>query len=278
MRFLSKAFWQYALFSEAGLKSVFAVYGGVFFVIQVLDHFNVLNRDNYPNYAFLWFLAFSFVVTVVLRRPLKSVQVSIPSLDCTIEVRIADLFDASGAIMVSSNTDFEADVASGKISVSSLQGQLTAKYFTGNQTELISKLDDALKSIPGTAPYPIGTVVPISTHGKTFYFTAMAELNEKGNARSSAKLVREALDGLWKHIRAEGELQEIAVPVVGTGRGRITESRKKMIALIAESFVDSIESGKIADRLVIVVQPDDAEKFSINLYEVKDNLNQLVNP
>ena len=60
----------------------------------------------------------------------------------------------------------------------------------------------------------MGTVVPISTHGKTFYFTAMAELNEQGNAKSTVRDVKKAMTGLWIFVRESGELQELAIPVI----------------------------------------------------------------
>lgn len=281
MRFLfdsisSKAYWRYVLFSRTGIESVLAIYGALWLIIETLDFFNVYTRDKYAPYAFVIVLSISIVIAIAFRRPTKSILVSFPKNDFSVEVRIEDLFEVSGAIMISTNTDFEADVAGGKISPDSLQGQFTARYFTGNQNALLSQIRDALTNIPGSAPYPMGTTIPITTHGKTFYFTAMAELNAQGNASTTPENVRLALEGLWKHVRDAGELQELAVPVVGTGRGRLMLSRKKVISLIAESFVDSSEQSKFAEHLVVVVRPEDACKFKVNLYDVKDHLEQTL--
>ena len=49
-----------------------------------------------------------------------------------------------------------------------------------------------------------------------------------------------------------------------------------MIALIAESFVDASEQSKFAEHLVVVVRPEDASRFEVNLYDVKDNLEQAL--
>ena len=281
MRFLldsitSKAYWQYVLFSRAGIESVLAIFGSCWLAIETLDFFQVYTRDKYGPYGFLIFLTLSILIAVAFRRPTKSILVSFPKNDFSIEVRIEDLFEISGAIMISTNTVFESDVAGGKISPDSLQGQFTARYFTGNQNGLLTQIQEGLKSVPGSAPYPMGTTVPINTHGKTFYFTAMAELNEQGNAFTTPDNVRLALEGLWKHVREAGELQELAVPVVGTGRGRLMLSRKKMISLIAESFVDASEQNKFAEHLVIVVRPEDANRFKVNLYDIKDHLMQAL--
>lgn len=272
----SKAYWQYVLFSRAGAESVLAIFGAIWLIVETLDFFQVYTRDKYAPYAFILFLLLSAVLAIVFRRPTKSILVSFPKNDFSVEVRIEDLFKVPGAIMISTNTDFEADVAGGKIAPESLQGQFTARYFTGNQNTLLAQISDALKGVPGSAPYPMGTTIPITTHGKTFYFTAMAELNEQGNASTTPDNVRLALEGLWKHVREAGELQELAVPVVGTGRGRLILSRKKMISLIAESFVDASEQSKFAEQLVIVVRPEDASRFKVNLYDVKDHLEQTL--
>ncbi|HET8860982.1 macro domain-containing protein [Marivirga sp.] len=271
----SKAYWRY-IFSQNGLKSILAIFGLIWLIIESLDFFNVYTRDQYASYAFFIFIAISTVISILLRRPIKSISVRFPEYDFCIEVRIANLFELNGATMISSNTIFEADVAGGKISVDSLQGQFTAKYYTGNQSKLISEINEELKLIDSTSPYPMGTTIPIHTHGKTFYLTAMAELGENGNASSTMTDVKNALEGLWDYVRTSGELQELAVPVVGTGRGRLKTSRKKMIAMIAESFVKASTNNKFTDKLIITIRPEDAESFGINLYDIKDHLRHIL--
>lgn len=281
MRFIwnsitSKAYWQYVLFSKTGAASVFSIFGVFWLIVSTLDFFHVYERDKYASYAFLIFFVLSAAISIGFRRPLRSICINFPQKDFTIEVRIEDLFDVAGAIMISTNIDFEGDVAGGKIAPESLQGQFTARYFTGNQGELLSQMSESLQSIEGSSPYPFGTTIPITTHGKTFYFTAMAELNEQGNASTTPDNVRLALEGLWDHVKNAGELQELAVPVVGTGRGRLTLSRKKMISLIAQSFVNASEHNRFSNKLVIVVRPEDASDFQLNLYDVKDHLTQVL--
>lgn len=272
----SKAYWQYVLFSKSGGTSLLAIYGCIYLFIESLDFFQIFKRDQYGSYAFIIFLLISLIISIVIRRPIKSITLHFPHCDFSVEVRIGDLFDASGAVMISTNTVFEADVAGGKIAVDSLQGQFTARYFTGNQSGLINEIENQLKARGGTKPYPIGTTIPISTHGKTFYFTSMAVLNEQGNASSSIQDIKNALNGLWLYLRESGELQELAIPIVGTGRGRVQLSRNKMIALIAESFVSASEKMKFSEKLVVCIRPEDAKRFKVNLYDVKDHLDRVL--
>ena len=273
----SKAYWRYVLVSPSGFGTYLAVFGAFNVVIGSLDFFNIYTRDKYAAWAFPLLLVASLVFSILfLRRPVNSIEIKIPQRDYSIEVKIDDLFEFTGAVMISTNTEFECDVADKKIAVDSLQGQFTARYFAGSQTDLIDKVNQQLENIDGSAPYPMGTTVPVTTHGKTFYFTVMAELNDQGNASTTRSHVTEALKGLWAHVRNFGELQELAVPVIGTARGRLKASRKKMISIIAESFFDASADHKVSDKLVIVVRPEDASKFKLNLYEVKDHLDHVL--
>lgn len=268
---LSKAYWRY-IFSFDGLKSILAIFGIIWLIIETLDFFKVYTRDQYGSYAFFIFIILSTLISILLKRPIKSISIPFPEHDFIVEVRIANLFDISGATMISTNTVFEADVAGNKIAVDSLQGQFTARYYTGNQIELIKKINEELQALNTTSPYPFGTTIPIHTHGKTFYFTAMSELGEGGNASSSISQIQTSLNGLWDYVRKKGELIELAVPIIGTGRGRVKISRKKMIALIAESFIKASIQGKFSDKLIIAIRPEDAHNFGINLYDIKDHL------
>lgn len=272
---LSRAYWRY-IFSLDGIKSILSIFGGFWLLMETLDFFKVYERDKYGSFAFFFFIVFSILISILLRRPIKTFTIPFSEYDFSIEVRIADLFNISGASMISTNTTFESDVAGGKIAVDSLQGQFTAKYFTGNQNELIKKINEELKYNKITLPCPMGTTIPIHTHGKTFYFTVMAKIGEGGNASSSISDIKTALDGLWEYVKKNGELQELAVPVLGTGRGRVKTSRKKMISIIAESFVKASIQDKFSDKLIITIRPEDAQSFGINLYEIKDYLMHVI--
>lgn len=272
----SKAYWQFILFSRTGAEFVFAIFGGIYLVLEILDFFQIITRDEYGSWAFLALLVLAVVLAILIKPPTKSVSVEMPKGDGSIEVTVADIFDVSGAVMVSTNTNFEADVAGGKIASDSVQGQFTAKYFLGKQNELLEQIEEGLGELQGKPPYPLGTTIPITTHGETFYFTAMAPLNKQGNASTTVDYIKSSLDGLWKYVRESGELQELAVPVIGTGRGRLKSSRKQIIASIAESFVKASEEGKITDKLIIAVRTSDADQFDVNLYDIKDHLNHIL--
>ncbi|MDZ7603975.1 MAG: DUF6430 domain-containing protein, partial [Hoeflea sp.] len=167
------------------------------------------------------------------------------------------------------------------ISPDSLQGQLAFRYFNSNTAEMDRQIAESLKGAESDdhpsgrgkkKRYPIGTIAKLQAHGKTFFFIAMSELNGEGNARSSVRMVDEAVEALWAYIAEKGELADVAMPIIGTGRGRIKLSRTKMIERIAQSFADASTDRVFSNRLVIYIHPDDASKHSVNLFEVRDYL------
>ena len=140
----------------------------------------------------------------------------------------------------------------------------------------LSKTPHSLRSAaPGKKKeYPIGTVAIVTTAGRNFYFVAMSRLNDHGTAQSSLRDIEDALDGLWRFVAEQGELRRLVMPLMGTGRGRINLPRKKMVERIAQSFADASKDKIFSNQLVIVVRPQDADNFGVNLFEVRDYLSR----
>lgn len=241
-------------------------------------------RDKYSAYSFFVVITFAALVTVISRRPVSKISYRIPKKDFGYEVLIGDLLNSSATnIVISTNTTFDTDIASGLISQNSLQGQFTNKFFAGNTLELDKQIATSLNEIEyqdhpagkgKKRRYPVGTVAKISTHGKTFYLSAMAELNSEGTAKSTPRMIDEALESLWEYIANKGELGDVAIGLIGTGRGRVNIPRKKMVEEIAQSFSHASQDKVFSNKLTIVVYPSDAERFGVNLFEIRDYLSQ----
>ena len=174
-------------------------------------------------------------------------------------------------------------MSSGLIAVQSLQGQLATNYFNGQTTEIDRQIEASLlldqptinNKRPGKkAEYSIGTVARVSAHSKNFYLVAMSHMEENGNASSNLKMIDEALQRLWVNLASKAEVGDIVMPLMGTGRGRVAYPRKKMIERIAQSFTDACSEQAFSNKLIIVVRPADASKFSLNLFQVRDYLGQ----
>ena len=275
------SFWRYALFSAEALGKLLAVVGALYLFLELLDTFKIYTKDHYSQWALVPMLVFAVVYVVFTRRPAQRVSYSFGKKDLRLEVKIGDLLKQTGDLVISTNTTFDTDIANSIIDAKSLQGQATMEFFQGSTAELDRQLALGLKDVPhenrtdksgNTREYPMGTVVKVTTHGKTLYFLAMARLNSQGNASSSLRDIDESLEKLWEFIAANGELRELSIPLLGTARGRIQIPRKKMAERIAQSFSDASRERIFSNKLTIMVFPADAENFNVNLFEVRDLL------
>lgn len=276
------SFWRYSLFSKGALVSIFSISGAIYLAIEMLDFFSMYTKDRYSRYTIFVILAASSLITLTTRRPVSRISYKIPKRDFSYDVVIGNLLETKCSnVVISTNTTFDTDIASGLISPDSLQGQLAFRYFNSNTAEMDRQIAESLKGTESVEHpsgrgkkkrYPIGTIAKLEAHGKTFFFIAMSELNEEGNARSSVRMIDEAVDALWAFIADRGELADVAMPVMGTGRGRIQLSRTKMIERLAQSFADASAERVFSNRLVIYIHPDDAENHSVNLFQIRDYL------
>jgi hypothetical protein len=281
--FATRSFWAFALFSSEGLKATLGAYGAIYAFVEMLDFFDIVTKAQYHKYSPIFFFFISIAWTAFTRRPLSRISYKIPKKDLEIEVIFSDLLSMDTDIVISTNTTFDTSFSNGLISPESIQGQFTLKFFQGNLAELDKQLDAQLAGVPFTlrnnAPgktkeYPIGTIATIRSHNKNFYFVAMAEMNTQGTAKADVRNIDKALENLWTYVKSTGQLRNLSMPVIGTGRGRISMPRKKMIENIAQSFVYASQSGIFSNKLSIAVHPEDADKFQINLYEVRDYLDR----
>lgn len=277
------SFWRYALLSWEAFAKIFAIIGVIYSLMDMADFFSIYTKDKYSHYAVVFMAVFAVCWVVVTRRPITRFSYKVPGKDFSVEVRIGDLFDGDNDVIVSTSTTFDTDMASGLIDTDSIQGQVATKFFNANTAEIDRQLNIDLAELQGTerldAPgkkteYPIGTVARVKSHNRTFYFVAMSRLNVQGNASSSSRDVEDALEATWTFVRTSGRLRGLSVPLMGTGRGRTGIPRKKMVERIAQSFADGSKNHVFSNRLSIVIRPEDAENFVVNLYQIRDYLVQ----
>lgn len=279
----TRAYWRYALFSAEAVGKFLGVVGVLYLCVDLADAFNIYKKDRHSYYGLIILVLLALGYVLSTRRPVSRVSYKIPQKDFAVEVLIGDLFKIPGEVIISTSSTFDTDMASGLIAVGSLQGQLATNYFNGQTAEIDRQIELSLanenfianEKRPGKKKeYPIGTVARVSSHSKNFYLVAMSHMDENRNAHSDLKMVDEALGKLWVNLSSKAEVGDIVMPLMGTGRGRVAYPRKKMIERIAQSFTDACSERAFSNKLIIVVRPEDASKFSLNLFQVRDYLGQ----
>ena len=274
------AFWRHVLLSLKTYRRALEVLGAMFLAAQIAEFFGIYSDLIKQRGVLYGMFAIAILAGVWTRFPVTRVRQRIHGKDYHIEVRIGDILDAPNGIVISTNSTFDTNLSNKLIATDSLQGQFTVRYFNGDVADLDRQITTALNGIPyeqvtgrgKRKKYPLGTVAKVSAEGKFFYLLAMANLNEKGTAQTDEQELERIFDGLWNALREQGELGDVYVPVIGSGRGRIQLPRQKIIERIAQSFVYASRDTKIADRLIIMVTEEDARSYDLNLFQVRDYL------
>lgn len=206
--------------------------------------------------------------------------------DIKIDLHVMDVLSAKSAIVIPTNTTFDTKMDDEFISERSVQGQFQKKYFESNVASLDSLIEKGLQEIPYTQLdrqssknklYPIGTVSKVTYAGKHYYFVAIADINEYGKTiNTKFENIQLALEGLWCQLENKGHIEDLAIPLLGTGRAGIKDaSRNRVIKEIIFSFVASAKERKITEKLQICIHPSDLEHKDLELEELNEYLHYM---
>ena len=216
-------------------------------------------------------LVLPLLIAIWSNKPVPFVGHRLRGRDVTIEIRVGDILVLDGSMVISTNTTFETSLDNGIISSESLQGKFTHTFYD-DVDHLNRDLEKVLEepevtgtSTSGRRQWPVGTVVKLRPKGKTVYMTAVAELNDHGVAQGSKEDVVALLGKLWHFIGEKGDLEPVCVPVLGTGRTRLTVGRDEMVKEIVRSFIAACSERKFTERLTVVIFPDDYIEHKIDL-------------
>lgn len=201
--------------------------------------------------------------------------------DFQIVVKVNDLFSIrASSYVIPTNTFFRTVMKDEYISPQSVQGRFQNKYFKKN----IKKLDrliaknleqrkihgEVASDIHGKVKkYPIGTVAKVNHKRKHYFFVAINDVNENGKPVNQCfDNVEKALNDLLKTINKLGHCDDLAMPLIGTGRAAIKEATiKKVIENIVDKFLTSPD--KIARKLTICIRPKDYLEGKVDLKKIE---------
>ena len=263
-------------FSILGLfLSILQAWGILWLIVEPLCFF----FPSFTQIARDWWLGLSgggIIAGLWWAWPSLSVKSQIAGTDAEIEIRVCDLFEQAGTLVVSSNTTFDTAMEDGTISKTSTQGQYTTRFCAPLEDldrQIAARLDrEPFKSLtPNIKPYgktkayPIGTVAPVTCGGKSAYFVAIARLNANRNASADREDILDALPKLWEFVRTRGDLAPIAMPIVGTGFARVAATREELIREIVKSFIAAAHAGRFCEHLTIAISEKDFREKKIIL-------------
>lgn len=210
----------------------------------------------------------------------------IKGTDVKVALHVCDVLKNNTAIVIPTNTTFDTIIEDEFISTNSVQGQFQKKYFDnnlGSLDELINKGLEGLeyevlnRTSSKCKRYPLGTVSKITVSGKHFYFVAIADINQYGKTENTKfENVQLALEGIWNQLGNKGHIENIAIPLLGTGKAGIRDAtRERVIKEIIFSFVAFSKEHKVTEKLIICIHPLDLEHKDLHLEELNEYLQYM---
>jgi hypothetical protein len=280
--------WLRNLFSIKALSALLSSFGALWLAVEIATFFFpdtiIFGHTKVPDAirnAWLWFALAGVAMALYLCRPRLSVSCRLKARDVAIKIAVGDIFSFPGALIVGSNTTFDTQISRKLISADSVQGVFTRRYY-GDETQLESELASSLNNVPFDAlhgtrigkskRYPIGHCIRVNPQQRTGYFLAIADINEHGVASSSFENLKKSLAELWVFIGNRGMKEPLVMPVLGTGAGRLRETREEIIREIINSFIAACSERTFTDGLTIVIHPGDLLRYDISLDDLKEFL------
>ena len=282
--FFSKTYTRNKLLTRETLSVFFSMLGVIWLVMRLTSYLNPAVDEFTRHYATIWSVSLlGMILTLINRRPDVKITEKVRGFDIIINIKVGDVMEGTESCVISTNTTFDTNVGT-VIAADSVQGQLTRKFYN-NSVYLDTDIKQALigddyedihedQHRPGkTKKYPLGTVVKVAPKGRTFYLLAMADINSYGNAVCNFTMISDALNSLWQFLGEAGDYEkELLIPVIGTGAGRVTESREEIIREIVNSFIAASTQKRLCDILSIVIHSSDFYKFNIKMEDLKHYL------
>lgn len=261
---------------------IFAFLGILWTIKEVIEY--ILPKNNLPiKNIFILMLLVGIIVILIKNRPKKEYPFLIKNKDIKLKLVVGDLLKQKASLIVPTNSTFDTKMENDFISLNSVQGQIQNKYFKNNLKTLDILLEEGLKDREfkeltdrknsKAKQYDIGTTVEINQQGKRFYFVADSNINAQGQTIApSLSNITDALSRLWQYISEYGHVEALAIPIMGTGRMGIINSREEIIKQIIFSFVVNNNTKKIANELIICIRKEDIKKFNIDIQEIVEYL------
>ena len=259
-------------------KDIISILAYIGTIVTINEFFTLLKIDI-PQIVFWIALIIGVISIIIFNIPKKEYVFNIKNRDIKIILKVGDILKEKFAIVVPTNTTFDTKMENDFISIHSVQGQVQDKYFKNNISTLDCLIEKELENSPfieltdrkssKNKKYEIGTTVEINQNGKRFYFLADSDINSKGKAiNPSIMNITDSLSRFWQYIGEYGHVEPIAIPIIGTGRMGIVDSREEILKNIVFSFVANNTTKKIATELIICIRKNDIKKYNIDINEI----------
>ena len=264
------------------LSSFFVMLG---IILSSYDIINIFLPKLFTNIKFninelIILVIILLIISIIDNRPKLTRNFCIRNRDISIKVVVGDIFNQKGSKIIPTNTSFDTCMENEFISLKSIQGQFQNKYFKNNinvldnmitqslsENKIVKKYDDGRTT--KTACYSVGTVAEIYYSEERYYLLALADVNKKGTPSAKYDNIITSLQGLWDYLSENKHIDNLVIPIIGTGRAGIAEAtRMRVIKEIILSFVAISSENKVTDNLTLCIHPSDIQQNMVDIDEI----------
>ena len=262
--------------------------GSLWIIVEAYAFFGAPEKVTAIRSAWWAFLLAGGAMGLWWARPRLRLTRRISGTDADLTVRVGDIFNIPGDMIVGTNTTFDTALHNGTINPRSIQGRFTLDETSVD--DLDRDIDHALvgvepvrevaatdKPFGKATQYPIGTVATVRGQSRRAHLVAIATFNAQRVANSTTEDILAALPAVWEHVRSHGDMDDIVIPVLGSGFSRVKATRGELIAEIIRSFVAAAREGRFCEHLTIVIWTEDFAAGRVKLQTLERILDHECN-
>jgi len=262
------------------LKDAFSVLGAFGIITTVTSFFDQLNTTNNllkSSPSLLTVLVIAVVWGVFNNRPRTKFEYKLNNKDIRMRLVIGDILKENGSVIVPINNEFDTSLGGSVTRSDSIKAQVIKKFFDGDSGKLGDKLKGKLKNtiynaLKDGSGYKMGTTLTIEQGGKKFYLSANSRKINKSRVVAREEDLVQTLSGIWEYLANYGAKENVVIPLLGTGNGRLGKPRGEVFKDIVRSFIASCSEKSYCEKLTIVIRPEDVEQYEINIDELNEFL------
>ncbi len=215
-----------------------------------------------------------YVISYIIIGSIFSDSVKLTIRNTSVSIGCGDIFNTSGLRVIGCDTHFSTIVDDVIISKKSLHGQLILEH--GNKDEIEATITTEANKLGlqkdgnGLYNFPLGTIIRYDSgvDNNTYLMLAITELNEQHEAHTNMAKFELTLMKMWKEISRVYALNNVVLPLLGTGILRFDDGPKGKEDLLRCMLCTLNSSGVTLKSKVKILIYGDAN--DIPLYEYKD--------
>lgn len=255
------------------LVNLFSAFGILWLAIEITNHFATKEVNDFVKGLWWLFGILGLAYAIFMSLPKNKITLILKNTGTILKILQKDIFKIDGALIVPINNHFKVNQDGNLLESKSILSQVVKKYYNSRPEHLQSDLDNKLKDenykhYKENDLFKIGTVVPIKSGNKKFYFLANTILNRNNKSECTDEMFEKSLNELWIYLADYANKDDFIIPLIGTGNGRLKTDPNIVFEEILLSFISSLSYKSYASSLTICIFPGMVKQGLISFPDV----------